>query len=67
MRVRVAHLSSVRVLALGLEAADAVDVLEGLVHEAAVAALVAEVLGAVHQLLLRQGDQHARLAEVLAL
>lgn len=43
------------------------DVLEGLVHQAAVAALVALRPGAVHQVLLAQRHQRAGLPEVLTL
>lgn len=43
------------------------DVLEGLVHQTAVAALVALGPGTVHQVLLAQRHQFAGLSEVLAL
>lgn len=43
------------------------DVLEGLVHQTAVAALVALGPGTVHQVLLAQRHQLAGLPEVLAL
>lgn len=43
------------------------DVGEGLVHQTTVAALVALRSGAIHQVLLAQGHQLARLPEVLTL
>ena len=42
------------------------DVLEGVVHEAAVAAVVAEGPWTVDEVLLAQRDEFAGLAEVLA-
>uniref|UniRef100_A0A0E9XXM5 Uncharacterized protein n=1 Tax=Anguilla anguilla TaxID=7936 RepID=A0A0E9XXM5_ANGAN len=59
--------SQVRVGLLGVQAAVVLDVLEGLVHEAAVAALVPFRPGALHQVLLAQRHQRARLPELLAL
>lgn len=52
---------------LGVDAAVVLDVFEGVVHEAAVAAVVAVRRRAVDQVLLRQGYQETLLTEVLAL
>lgn len=60
-------LSLVGVGLLGVDAAVVLDVLEGVVHEAAVAAVVAVRRRAVDQVLLRQRHEEAALAEVLAL
>lgn len=57
----------VGVALLHVDAAVVLDVLEGVVHEAAVAAVVAVLRGAVDQVLLRERHQVPRLAEVLAL
>lgn len=59
--------SQVGVGLLGVQALVVLDVLEGLVHQAAVAALVALGPGAVDEVLLAEGHQLARLPEVLAL
>lgn len=59
--------SQVGVGVLRVQAVVVLDVLEGLVHQAPVAALVAFGPRAVHQVLLAQRHQLARLAEVLAL
>jgi hypothetical protein len=50
-------LSSVWVVSLSVETAVGDDVLESLVHETTVAALVAEGARAVNELLLREGDE----------
>lgn len=52
---------------LGVDAAVVLDVLEGVIHKAAVAAVVAVRRRAVHQVLLRQRHQVVCLAEVLTL
>ena len=52
---------------LGVEAVVVPDVLEGEVHEAAAAAVVAVLGRAVDEVLLGEGDELARLAEVLPL
>jgi hypothetical protein len=52
-------LSSVWVVRLGVKTAVGDDVLEGLIHETTVAALVAEGAGAVNELLLREGNEVA--------
>merc|ERR1719498_1945179 len=54
-----AVLGLVRVRLLGAKAAVGDDVLEGVVHEAAVAALVAVAAGAVHELLLGEAGELA--------
>ncbi len=59
-------LSLVRVRLLGVDATVLLDVLEGVVHEAAVATLVAIGLRTVNEVLLAQGRQGASLAEVLS-
>lgn len=46
------HLSLVRVRLLRVQASAGLDVLEGVVHQASVAAFVAVAAGTVHQLLL---------------
>lgn len=61
------HLSLIRVGLLGVDASVGLDVLEGVVHQASVAAVVAVTAGAVHQLLLAQGHQLAGLLEGLTL
>lgn len=61
------HLSLVRVGLLGVDASVGLDVLEGIVHQASVAAVVAVTARAVHQLLLAQGHQLAGLLEGLTL
>ena len=43
------------------------DVLEGKVHQTAVAAIVAVLFGAIHQILLTQGNQRTSLSRVLTL
>jgi hypothetical protein len=55
---------SVRVRGLRADAAVGLDPLEGVVHQAAVAALVAGRARAVNKLLLREGDKGASLDEV---
>ena len=57
----------VRVALLSVDAPVVLYVLERVVHESAVAALVAVGHAAVDQVLLREGNQLAGLAEVLAL
>lgn len=52
---------------LGVDAAVILDVPESVVHETAVAAVVAVLGGAIDQVLLGEGDQHAGLAVVLSL
>lgn len=59
--------SLVRVRGLLVDAAVVLDVLEGVVHKATVAAVVAVRLAAVDQVLLREGDEVPCLAEVLRL
>jgi len=59
--------ASVGVGVLRVQAVVVLDVLEGLVHQAPVAALVALGPGAVHQVLLAEGHQLASVPEVLAL
>lgn len=61
------HHGLVRVGLLGVQASAVLDVLEGAVHQASVAAFIAVAAGAVHQLLLAQGHQLAGLLEVLTL
>lgn len=61
------HISLIRVGLLGVDASVGLDVLEGVVHQASVAAVVAVTAGAVHQLLLAQGHQFAGLLEGLTL
>jgi len=61
------YLGGVRVVIFTLNPANSLDVLERLVHEAAIAALVAVGTGTVHQLLLTEGDQLSCLMEVLPL
>lgn len=61
------HLSLVRVGLLGVQAFAVLDVLEGVVHQASVAAFVAVARRTVHQLLLTQGHQAAGLSEGLTL
>lgn len=61
------HISLIRVGLLGVEASVGLDVLEGVVHQASVAAVVAVTAGAVNQLLLAQGHQLAGLLEGLTL
>lgn len=60
------YLSFVRVGVLRVDAFVRLDVIEGVVHEAAVAALVAVLLAAVDQVLFGQLDHAAVLAIVLA-
>ena len=59
--------SHVGVAALGVNSVVFDDVLEGIVHESSVASLVALCSGAVHEVLLTQGDQVPRGIEVLSL
>lgn len=61
------HSSQVGISLLGVQTAVVLDVLESLVHQPAVAALVALWSGAVHQVLLAQRHQGPRLPEVLPL
>lgn len=61
------NLRLIRIRGLRVEATILLNVGEGVVHEAAVAAVVAERRRAVHQLLLRQRHQRARGAPMLAL
>lgn len=59
--------SQVRIRLLGVQTAVVLDVLESLVHQPAVAALVALWSGAVYQVLLAQRHQCPGLPEVLPL
>ena len=59
--------AKVRVGVLRVQAAVILDVLEGLVHQASIAALVALWPGAVHEVLLAERHQCAGFPEVLAL
>lgn len=59
--------SQVRVRSLRVQTAVVLDVLESLVHQAAVAALVALWSGAIYQVLLTQRHQLPGLSEVLTL
>ncbi len=61
------HRSQVRIRVLRVQALVVLDVLEGLIHQTAVAALVALRSGTVHQVLLAQRHQFACLPEVLTL
>lgn len=61
------HHALVGVGSLRIQSAVLLDVGEGLVHQTTVAALVALISGAVHQVLLAQGHQFASLPEVLTL
>lgn len=63
----VTYRSQVGISLLRVQTAVVLDILECLVHQTAVAALVALGPGTVHQVLLAQGHQLARLPEVLAL
>lgn len=63
----VTNLALVGVGSLRVNSSVFLDVGEGLVHQATVAALVALRSGAVHQVLLAQGHQLARLPKVLTL
>lgn len=63
----VTHLALVGVGSLRVNSSVFLDVGEGLVHQTTVAALVALRSGAVHQVLLAQGHQLARLPKVLTL
>lgn len=59
--------SQVRIRILGVQTAVVLDVLESLVHQTAVAALVALWSGAIYQVLLTQRHQLPGLSEVLPL
>ena len=61
------HISSVWVAGSRADASIALDVLEGVVHEATITASIAVLPRAVHQLLFTQAHQIPRLLEVLAL
>lgn len=61
------YLSLIRVGLLSVYASVGLDVLEGVVHQASIAAHVAVVGGAVDQLLLAQRHQLPSLPEVLTL
>ena len=67
MGIRDTYCSQVRVRVLRVQTSVVLHILEGLVHQAAVAALVALGSGAVHQVLLAQRHQFARLPELLTL
>lgn len=60
-------LALVRIQFLGVDSAIVLDVLERIVHESAVAAVVAVHRRAIDQILFGQRHQNARLAEVLTL
>ena len=61
------YLRHVRVRRLGVDAVVVLDVLEAVVHQAAVTAVVAPLQRAVNEVLLAEGDELARPPEVLAL
>ena len=61
------NLSSVGIAGFGVETIIVFDVLEGLVHESAIAAVVAPLLRAVHQVLFAQRDELSCFAEDLSL
>lgn len=50
---------------LSIDSSVVLDVLEGVVHQSSVAAVVSIVSGTVHQVLLREGDEDSGLAEML--
>lgn len=60
------YLSSVRVRRLSINSAVGLNVLEGVVHQTALATVVTEFPAAVHQVLLGERNQFACLLEVLS-
>ena len=59
--LNISHLSIIRVRIFAINSTVVLDILEGIVHEAAVASVVAVLAGAVHQILLGQAHQLAGL------
>lgn len=66
-QLKATYRSQVRIGILRVQTAVVLDVLESLVHQAAVAALVALRSGAIHQVLLTQRHQLPALSVVLTL